>query len=567
MRLSQRLLLGFLFVITVLSTLVVLRVDRSARNRLRLEAERSLAREVLLVGTSWRPEDDADSLADVIGSALDRRVTLINTAGVVVGDTEFDAPRLGDLENHLNRPEVAAAMRDGAGVGSRRSSSTGDDEIYAAARTPLGVARVSLKSAVPAAIVNQLLRDVLSAALLASIVALALSVFLARSVSRPVAELTADARAIAAGDLTRRPSLSAPGEVGALASAFHRLAEQLAARVAALEADDALLRGVTESLNEGVFAVDARQQVLHLNQRARDLLGVDDELPFAADLLPRDRVLRDCLAAAQAGEPIDAVETTLLDRVVALTARPLANGGAVLALYDVTPIRRLETVRRDFVANVSHELKTPLTIVGGFAETLQDEDVPPEQRRQFAAAVLTNTRRMHRLVDDLLDLSRIESGGWLPKPVSVDNSAVAAAVFASVAKQALHNNVALRDEVSPDAATIHSDPLAFRQIIANLVDNAIRHSAAGTVTVFSEPAAAGVSVGVRDTGSGIAAEHLGRVFERFYRVDAARARQQGGTGLGLAIVKHLVEAHGGRVSAESVLGAGTTFRATFVRGA
>jgi signal transduction histidine kinase len=220
-----------------------------------------------------------------------------------------------------------------------------------------------------------------------------------------------DAKAIAAGDLERRPALNVSGEVGELATAFHQLTEQLSTRLRALEADDALLRALMDSLNEGAVAFDSRQQVVHVNAQARRLLGVRHDVPFPADQLPRDRALRSAIASAIAGESIDGLEISVGGRTVTLTARPLASGGAVLALFDLTPIRRLETVRSDFVANVSHELKTPLTVVGGFAETLGDEALEPEVRRQFASAILSNTRRMQRIVDDLLDLSRIESGG------------------------------------------------------------------------------------------------------------------------------------------------------------
>jgi signal transduction histidine kinase len=246
------------------------------------------------------------------------------------------------------------------------------------------------------------------------------------------------------------------------------------------------------------------------------------------------------------------------DRTLALTARPLAAGGAVLALFDLTPVRRLETVRRDFVANVSHELRTPLTVVGGFAETLGDADLPPERRAQFLDAIVVNTRRMQRIVDDLLDLSRIESGGWVPNPAPLDVRAFAMDALAAVRKTAQERGVELRCDVAPNAATAFVDPTALRQILGNLVDNAVRHTPTGSVSIFANTGDREIAIGVRDTGAGIPSEHLPRIFERFYRVDSARSREDGGTGLGLSIVKHMVEAHGGRVDAESVVGRGTT---------
>jgi two-component system phosphate regulon sensor histidine kinase PhoR len=205
-------------------------------------------------------------------------------------------------------------------------------------------------------------------------------------------------------------------------------------------------------------------------------------------------------------------------------------------------------------------------VIGGFAETLMDDSLPDEQRRQFAQTVLANSRRMQRIVDDLLDLSRIESGGWKPNPVRTDVRALASEAFAAVEQIRAAKHVELRLEIAPDATHVWADSTAIRQILANLVDNAVRHTSEGSVTVYTQRMPGGVAVGVRDTGIGIPPDHLQRIFERFYRVDAGRSRSEGGTGLGLAIVKHLVEGHGGRVRAESAVGRGTTIWAEFPDG-
>ncbi len=230
---------------------------------------------------------------------------------------------------------------------------------------------------------------------------------------------------------------------------------------------------------------------------------------------------------------------------------------------DQRLLLQLETVRRDFVANVSHELRTPLTIAGGFAETLVADDVPPAERRQFAERILGTTRRMQRIVEDLLDLSRIESGGWVPNPEPIALASLAGEVIASARDAADRKGLTLSFDAGAHATAVNADPTALRQVLGNLVDNAIRHTARGSVTIFTRRYDREIAIGVRDTGTGIPAEHLPRIFERFYRVDPARSRAEGGTGLGLAIVKHLVEAHGGRVTAHSVPGTGTTILARF----
>lgn len=566
MNLTQRLIVGSLLVCGVFVVLTVTSLDLRLRSRLQDASTTELLREARLVGAQWHAGLDADSLADAAGTALAHRVTLVTPDGRVAGDSEFDEPALSRLENHASRPEISAALQSDSGSSIRNSPSAGDEELYAAVRTTMGIARVSLPTTNQEIIVGRLQRDVLVVSLGATLLALGLAALFARSVTRPVLELRDDAQAIAAGDLERRPALNVGGEVGELATAFHQLAAQLSTRLRALEADDALLRALMDSLNEGAVALDARRQVVHVNAQARRLLGVRDAVPFPADQLPRERVLRSAIAAAIAGEAIDGLEIALAGRTVTLTARPLQSGGAVLALFDLTPLRRLETVRSDFVANVSHELKTPLTVVSGFAETLGDDDaLEPEVRRQFAAAILSNTRRMQRIVDDLLDLSRIESGGWTPNPATIDVSALAADVLSSVRTRASAKGVTVRASVEPPGLAIDADPTALRQVLTNLVDNAVRHTSAGEVVVEARASNGGVKVSVRDTGVGIRAEHLARIFERFYRVDTARSREDGGTGLGLAIVKHLVEAHGGRVNAASELDRGTTIETWFPR--
>jgi signal transduction histidine kinase len=221
-------------------------------------------------------------------------------------------------------------------------------------------------------------------------------------------------------------------------------------------------------------------------------------------------------------------------------------------------------VRRDFVANVSHELKTPLTSISGYAETLLDDAADAATTHRFLEIILNNARRMQRLVDDLLDLSRIEAGRWAPEPELVEVSAIATEVWAGLAAQAAQRGVEFGLEVAPEAATVVVDPDALRQILTNLLDNSLRYtSAGGRITCRAVRVADGIEIAVADTGAGIPGEHLGRIFERFYRADPSRSRDEGGTGLGLSIVKHLAEAHGGRASAESALGQGTVIRVVF----
>ena len=565
MTLGQRLILGALVIVSVLVLIAVGLSSQRTSRQLRDLTTDQLTREARLVATHWRPGSADDPVADSAGRALGHRVTLVDSAGVVLGDSDFDGAALAALQNHNDRPEIMAARREGVGRAERLSPSEGDEELYVALRLDAGrVVRVSVNTRELNAIVRRAQRDVLVSGLIALLVALALAAVFARQVSRPVVELRDVAAAIAAGELSRRPALAAPGEVGDLASAVRRMAEQLEHRMHDLETEDELLTALVESLNEGVVAVDAARKVVRINRSGQELLDVRAAVPFSVDLLPRDRTLHEALADALNGGVVDRAETRIGGRTIALTARPLGVGGAVLALFDLTGLRKLETVRRDFVANVSHELKTPLTAIRGYAETLAGELRPDDPHAQFASTIRANAERMQRLVDDLLDLSRIESGGWAPSPASVDVAAVAEEAAAPCRDEMRRRDIRFEVRVEPDTRTLWVDPLALRQALGNLVENAVRHTpAGGRVTVTARREGGSVAVAVSDTGSGIPAEHLPRVFERFYRVDAARTRAAGGTGLGLAIVKHLVEAHGGRVSAESAVGRGTAITLFF----
>lgn len=561
MRLAQRLLLGSIVLVTLLVVAVVVLAGARLRDRLTDYERDELRRGALLAGRSWTRGTAPDSLADAIGGAMGRRVTLIDARGMVVGDSEFDGPALAALDNHARRPEVIAAGRHGIGTATRSSTSTGGEHIYVALPHPEGFVRMSISTTRVATIVRGAQRDVLVAGGLAFFGALVLAGLFARSVSRPVEELRDVAAAIAGGDLTARPAIAAPGEIGDLASALHQMADQLARRLTSMREDDALMTALVDSLNEGVLAFGPRGEVVRLNERARHFLRLTDIPPFGTERLPRNAVLREVVEAAMRGEAVEPMELQVFGQTLAVTARPLAAGGAVVALFDLTPLRRLETVRRDFVGNVSHELKTPLTVVRGFAETLMDPGISTDDRARFTEAIAANAERMHRIVDDLLDLSRIESGGWVPDPAWVNLDAVVTDTFTAVRLDADAKGLVL--DRALHAPRIFADPTAIRQVVGNLVENAVRYTSEGRIVVETAQDEDGVRVTIRDTGIGIAAEHLPRIFERFYRVDRARARADGGTGLGLAIVKHLVEAHGGRAFAESVVGRGTAVSACF----
>jgi signal transduction histidine kinase len=406
--------------------------------------------------------------------------------------------------------------------------------------------------------------SLLAAASLALVVALPLAWVIGRSVAKPLVSLSNAAHDLAAGAAPRFPR-SGIVEVDTLVRALRDMNYQIADRVTALQQEKAASGAIVAAMGEGIVAADERGQIVIANPAARELLGYDsdDALPDLRTLF-RVKAAREAIAEVLDGHTVQDREFELDDQIIAMNARPIPAGGAVVVLRDLTEMRRLESVRRDFVANVSHELKTPLTSISGYAETLVAGGVSNPDIDRFLGIILNNSRRMQRLVDDLLDLSRIESGHWTPRLSNVDIEPLVADAWLGFADRARDREITFTVEPATDARRFIADPDALRHILGNLLDNALRHTGPnGSVTVRTALVNGELRLTVSDTGSGIAAEHLDRIFERFYRVDPSRSREEGGTGLGLAIVRHMVEAHGGECHAESVLRRGTSIHCSF----
>ena len=419
-------------------------------------------------------------------------------------------------------------------------------------------------------------RRLLAGCLLAALAALAAGYVLAHRAARPVRELSSAARRLAAGQFEAQLPVAEAAELADLAAAIAGLREQLVERGLTIGRQGTQQEAVLGSMIEGVLAIDARQRIVSINHGAAELLGLDPDKSLRRPLQEVVRnpdMRRFALLAIDCREPVedDLVIRGARDRTIRLRGTALRDvsgeGGAVIVLNDVTDIQRLENVRRDFVANVSHELKTPIASIKGFVETLLDGAAgDPADNRRFLEIVARQAERLETIIEDLLALSRIEQSegaGNLPLE-RVHVLAVLSAAVADCRPRARDRGVVV--DVACDG-TLEADvnPALLEQAVINLVDNAVKYSESGDtiwVTAVDDPAAAdgpAVRIVVRDEGCGIEAEHLPRLFERFYRVDKARSRKLGGTGLGLSIVKHIVQAHGGSVAVESTPGVGSTF--------
>jgi two-component system phosphate regulon sensor histidine kinase PhoR len=512
------------------------------------------------------------------------RVTVIRADGVVIGDSDRTPAEVERMENHAGRPEVAAALAGGAGGSGwsvRRSATTGRTYVYAARAFDAGAGRHVLRLAEPLDRVAEVRGRLATALGLALVAALAVTLgvgwWLGRRLFRPLDRLIEGAEQLAAGRYDHRLAVPDAAELAALAGSLNRLAGSVEEQIAAVGAERDLLSSILSSMSEGVLVVDREGRALLANPAFRRLFGlrgeVEGRLPIELARHPEiEEVLDAALTAAGTvngapAPPVKAREIEVLSprrRTVALAAVALASegGGAVVVARDTSELQRLTAMRRDFVANVSHELKTPLAAIRGYAETLADGAMAePDTARRFTARILEQCRRLQALLDDLLTLSRLESVEVPQEREPVELGPLIEREIELLAPAAQERRVAVGFEPAAGVPPLLGDPAGLGRLVGNLLDNAIKYNRPGgrvTVRLAAEPD--GVRLEVADTGIGIPGEALPRIFERFYRVDKGRARDEGGTGLGLAIVKHAALAHGGRVEVDSTAGEGTVFR-------
>jgi two-component system phosphate regulon sensor histidine kinase PhoR len=518
---------------------------------------RQLTRTAQLIGHDLADAPFSDSIADRMGEVAGVRVTLIGRDGTVLGDSEVDASRIPSLDNHADRPEVAAALGGREGSSIRASGTLALRLLYVAVPHPQGAVRLAVPERESRDFLVRTRQVAAATALLAFVLALLLAGLVHRLRTAPLKQLRTALQRIGEGDLTARTGGQGGGAVSALGQSIDEMAARLGERVERLESDRSELSSVLDRLDDGLAVIDRAGQIQRVNRSFETWVGRKGLLGQRLVSLFRDPDNRVAVEAAlNDGKPA-VHETELGNRTVQLSALPLKSG-ALIVIRDLTRTRQLEGVRRDFVANVSHELKTPLTSMRGFAEALADTGLQPQMAREFAGRILANADRMQRLVDDLLDLSRIESGAWHPELEELRVEPLVADAWTSLHPTPETRGVRLTMDV-PEDVTVVADRDALFQVLSNLLDNAVRYSPDGsTIRLRVRTSDDGTRFEVTDDGSGIPSAQLERVFERFYRVDAARSREAGGTGLGLSIVKHLIAAHGGRVGIDSVLGQGTT---------
>jgi two-component system, OmpR family, phosphate regulon sensor histidine kinase PhoR len=520
-----------------------------------------------------------DGLAHDLARTADVRVSIIRRDGTVMGDSDVSFPELSRQESQLRHPEVQQALDKGDGWSERSSAAMPQRTDYAAVAferdgVVAGVVRVgrSLRE------VDRATADMRRFIALGSLGALALALVssnvVARRMSAAVGELTEAARRMTEGDLSVRTRIEGDDELAELGHALDRLAGSLATTLGQLRAERDLQGRILEAMQEGVVVVDRDGRIALVNPALRSMLlvGADAVGKLLIETV-RHAQLEELLAAARE-EPSEASRLEielpgLKPRRLLVHAAPLSGDdeGLLFVLVDVTELRRLESLRRDFVANASHELRTPIAAVRSATETLRTGALhDPDVAARFVDIIERNAQRLQSLLEDMLELSKLESNEFKLKRERVELGSVVPIVLALFRERAEKKAVRLAAELSRAAGAVEGDARALEHVLSNLVDNAVKYCPAGTrVLVSASQQGDRVNLIVSDTGPGIAAEHLPRVFERFYRVDAGRSRELGGTGLGLSIVKHMVEAMRGKVWVESEVGRGSTFTVSLPR--
>jgi two-component system phosphate regulon sensor histidine kinase PhoR len=545
------------------------------------QVERELRATALLLTETVRgrnPEDEQPRLT-ALREQLGVRITLLAADGRVLVETDRENP--SEIENHLHRPEIEAASQNGTGQATRFSATVGQTMMYFARRVDepgeaVAFVRVSRPVTEVEAQAAHLHRLVWGTAGATAGLALLLAFVLAARVASPLHEVAEAAQRIAQGDYGHKVYVDRADEVGTLARAFNHMSAQLARQFVQLDEDRQQLRAVLSSMVEGVIAIDAGQQILFANDRAGQMLDFAAKQASGRKLweVVRQRTLQDLvrrvLTESRGGSELlecgGPSSKTFAVHVTQLPGEPVR--GAVLVFSDTTELRRLERLRQDFVANVSHELKTPLSVITACVETLIDggvEDVV--NRGRFLERIGEQSGRLHALILDLLSLARIETGA---EALVLEDLPLENTVRGCLER---HQDRARTRGQQLEVAAPAGEPViaradeeAAREIIDNLVDNALKYTpAGGTIRLCWWAEGETCCLEVRDNGIGIPAHELPRVFERFYRVDKARSRELGGTGLGLSIVKHLAHAMQGSVRAASEVGKGTTFTVTLPR--
>ena len=576
--LRAKIILSYLFLFGGFLTAATVYSTRSLERELIGRVVNRMHHEINLIGNMLHyelvPVPGIDPIIKRMGEDLGLRLTIVNAKGVVTADSEVPSERIPEMDNHGGREEIRSAIMTGFGQSQRVSVTTDKEMLYMAQKVYLpgdnwGILRLSASLATVRKEISETLWALYSAAIGTFVLMVLCTLWLGRRIANPIENMTRMARRIAEGDFGLRILEYPKDEIGELGKAMDMMAKQLQTTIEKLNGETSQLTSVFRGMIEGVMVVNQGGEIVLVNNAFKrffpQVKEIEGQAPLAAI---RNSLITEAIRSAMVGKETFDLEIAVgseNNRFFQANVVPLRIDGhakgCIAVFHDITRIKKLEQVRKDFLANVSHEIRTPLTTIKGYSETLLD--VPPDEwegKRRFLQVILKHADRLSSLVADLLKLSAIDSNKVELHRTSVKMESLFKGLKQTYAKELDSKKLSMTFDEGIGGLSVYGDRGSLNRIFENLVDNAIKYTSPdGEIKLGASEDQDGIHVMVEDTGIGIPKKDLDRVFERFYRVDKERSRDIGGTGLGLAIVKNLVIANGGRVWAESRLGKGSTF--------
>ena len=577
----SKLLLSYIFLIALITGSFYLYFSHTLQEGLIEESRANLANQAQLARLLVMSNKQAASpqqLAESIGTVIKSRVTLIAPNGTVIGDSDIGQEKLAQLENHLTRPEVQAALRNGSGSAVRYSGTLRTSMLYSATTygsgTIVGVISLATPLEYLSSVRNTLHGLIGWATSVTILIALLLSYLLSNLTSRPLRDMADAAASIGHGGSKAKIPVRSNDEIGKLARVLNEMSERIENQVQRLSTEKQRLDTILRSMGEGVMVTTPDGVITLVNPAFRKLFSITGEID-GNKLVEISRHPDLLEALNDLGKPdvnelvreifLQPGDCTLLTHWVPLNVDGVRQG-IVAVFHDISDLKKAENMRRDFVANVSHELRTPVTIIKGYAETLLDGTLKsdPERAVKFVEIISNHSERLTNLINDILALSSLETKDALIELNPLDASGTIAKACILLQDRAVKKDITIHNEtINGSLPRVMADQGRLEQVVINLLENAIKYTpGGGSIRLYMEDGAEFIKISVADSGIGIPFKDLPRIFERFYRVDEARTREQGGTGLGLAIVKHIVQLHGGAVSVTSEPGKGSVFSFT-----
>ena len=553
--------------------------------------QKNLQKEMFLIKDYYESQitvsssiDDIDTLTDSVGERLGVRVTVVNNKGIVLGDSELSGQMLRDVENHYKRSEIQDAINKGIGKRTRYSATLRKHMLYLAVPISIKYGHDTVKEetqwilrlAVPVtdiiyverSIRNTIIIAMVGVFLIAVLIGYGMSVY----ISRPLVEMAAIARNMGEGDFTKKIFVKTNDEIGDLADSLNSMAGKIKSHIDKITYDEARLQAVLSSMSEGVMVSDEKGNIMLMNPSIQKLFLVDQpcegKRPIEIIRNPAIQDIVDNVLRRKSRLTEEIFIHLPEEMVLQINGVPIMRNahceGAILVFHNITELKKLENVRKDFVANVSHELRTPIASIKGYAETLLDGALEDKNNaREFVEIIDDDSNRLAKLIDDLLELSSIESDKMKLNLYPLDFAFLVKKVSAILKNQIREKELNLKLKIPDNLPKLLADEVKLSQVILNLLDNAIKYTPRGAViTVSTIVQERFLRIDIADTGIGIPEQDLPRIFERFYRADKAHSRELAGTGLGLSIVKHIVQIHGGEICATSEIGKGTIFSFT-----